>query len=1169
MSKQDTVEKYISSSFDADYYYDFLEEVFLVEDFFGDDLNPQNMIEDNIYHIASLELGDKKVRCIALKVNSLDARAHQRDLFVRYAKDATTPIDAVIAAIITDDPMSHRLSLVTFEPDEKSLKPIPSSYKRFSYRLGPDEVSKTTRQRLCEVLLKKEMTLTHLEEVFSVEKVSKAFFDKYRALYTDIFNDDAVKVIYTEEPEREKFAKNLLGRIVFLYFLQKKGWLGVNENEEWGSGSKQFMRKLFKEYEGNDFYGDILYPLFFEALNEDRREKSDWFATLGCRIPFLNGGLFDANNDVDKKSQNLMLDNKLFKNIFELFDAYNFTVMEDIPHDSEVAVDPEMLGRVFENLLDKNYRQGHGAYYTPRAIVHYMCQHSLVEYLANDFELEPIKSLVTEQITDIAYIRTHAEEIEAKLKQIKILDPAIGSGAFPMGLLHEVVSVLANLNKSLNTPPNLYEIKKEVIENCIHGVDIDESAVDIAKLRFWLSMVVDASIPEPLPNLYFKIMHGNSLVETVDGIDPIPANISDPKTKKEQKTLLNPIQQAWDFDKVDALDHIVVLTKKLHQFFKENNRDRKNTLLNEIFSIIRLILEQRTDELENEINDIDKKCALLETKKSRSSDDKIIKRYDGQIKRLREDRHNKTITIQKIKDLQDEPIGRAIFMYKLWFGEILKEGGFDIIIANPPYIKEYTEKDAFDGTRDLSCYQGKMDIWYLFACLGIELMKDETGILSYIATNNWISNAGASVFRNKVLEETKILEFIDFGDYKVFDSAGIQTMIMMLKKTTNNEEYFTKYSKVVDKNISKQELEKFLQKEQSNKLEIFEAKITKKDLYNQNITFLKKNIAALLDRIELNKNFELDDLEVAQGIVSPQDFVNKNAKKVLPDMEIGEGIFNLSLEEYRLLNLNDNEKDLVKPFYTTNELDRYYGNKHHDLWIIYTDSSFKNKDKIKPYPNIKNHLDKFQKVITSSNKPYGLHRSREEKFFKDEKIISLRKCSDKPTFTYTDFDCYVSQTFFVIKSDRINLKYLTAIFNSELIAFWLKYKGQMQGNNYQVDKRPLLSITIKKIEDTKPFEMMVDYIIALKQGDEEKYQFEIEFFERLIDTMVYELYFEEEIKSQGYGVLKLIKNEGIKKASLEQVLKLYRQWSDRNHKVAYNVALIDSLELIQTIEANI
>jgi len=1145
MNKQNIVEQYISSSFDPDHYYDFLEEVFLVEDFLGDDIVPETMHKDKIYHIATLELDDKKVRFIALKVDSLDARAHQRDLFVRYAKDAIEPIDAVVAAIITDDLKSHRLSLVTFEADEKSLKPIPSSYKRFSYRLGPDEVSKTTRQRLKEELLKQKITLPNLKDIFSVEKVSKVFFDKYRELYTDIFNEDAVTVIYPDKHEHEKFAKNLLGRIVFLYFLQKKGWLGVQENEVWGSGSKQFMRNLFKEYKGDDFYGDILFPLFFEALNTDRRDENDWFSPLKCRVPFLNGGLFDGNNDVDQNSKNLMLDNKLFKNIFELFDAYNFTVIEDIPHDSEVAVDPEMLGRVFENLLDENYRKGHGAYYTPREIVHYMCQHSLVEYLANDFEVNPIKALVLEQVTDNDYIRHHAKAIEEKLKKVKILDPAIGSGAFPMGLLHEVVSVLANLNKSLNAPSDLYNIKKEVIENCIHGIDIDESAVDIAKLRFWLSMVVDASEPEPLPNLYFKIMHGNSLVETVDGIDPVPADISNPKTKKEQANLLNPIQQAWDFDKVEAQDHIVVLTKKLHQFFRENARDQKEKLLEEIFSIIRIILDQRIEELYRRIEELKTLRAIEESKTQTATVERKIERLSDQIYQYQS-------IIQEIKDLKSKPISRAIFMYKLWFGEILKEGGFDIVIANPPYIKEYTDKNAFDGTRNLACYQGKMDIWYLFACLGIELMRDEAGILTYIATNNWVSNAGASLFRNKVLEETKILEFIDFGDYKVFDSAGIQTMIMMLKKTKDNKEYFTQYSKVVDKNISKQELEKFLQKEKNDKFDYFQAKIINKDLLDENITFLRQNIFAILSMLENSRNFELEDNEVAQGIVGAPDkaFIVKD-------------------EDYD--DFNDEEKQYLKRFFTN--AGKFLANTT-DKYIFY--STRNNIASMEKLPNLnkklliyKDQLQNRREVKNGQLRYFHLQWARREIFFeKGSKIICATRTA-APSCTYTEDEFYGSRALNFIKTDRINLKYLTAILNSKIAHYWLRYKGKLTGDLLQIDKSQLLSIPIKKIEDTKPFEMIVDYIILLKQEDEEKYQFEIAFFERLIDIIVYELYFEEEIKSQGYGIIEIIEKEGIENASLEQVLALYKQWSDRNHKIAYNVAFIDSLELIQTIESNI
>ena len=202
-----------------------------------------------------------------------------------------------------------------------------------------------------------------------------------------------------------------------------------------------------------------------------------------------------------------------------------------------------------------------------------------------------------------------------------------------------------------------------------------------------------------------------------------------------------------------------------------------------------------------------------------------------------------------------------------------------------------------------------------------------------------------------------------------------------------------------------------------------------------------------------------------------------------------------------MLKLTQTEMSLIKPYFTTNEIHKYYGNNQNKYWLIYTSSEFKNPEKIKPFSNLKKHLDKFSKVITSDNKPYGLHRTRKETFFVGEKIIALRKCSKEPIFTYTDFDCYVSATFYIIKTGRINLKYLTALFNSKLIAFWLKYKGKMQGNNFQIDKAPILSIPIKNIENTKLFEIVVDQILDLKEQNEET-----TLLENQIDLMVYKLY---------------------------------------------------------------
>src|SRR5690554_1141970 len=394
------------------------------------------------------------------------------------------------------------------------------------------------------------------------------------------------------------------------------------------------------------------------------------------------------------------------------------------------------------------------------------------------------------------------------------------------------------------------------------------------------------------------------------------------------------------------------------------------------------------------------------------------------------------------------------------FPEIMKNGGFDVVIGNPPYIKEATNKSAFDGLHEHPCYQGKMDLWYFFGALALDIIKKDYGLIGYIAPNNWITNDGASKFRNIVLNEGKITEFIDFGDFKVFDSAGIQTMIYIMQSSENNENYNFNFSKVNDSKIKHEDAQLFLERVKDEKFEYFKASIDQKENIDKPINFVNAELTIIVDKIKAKQNFDFDKKEIAQGIVAPQDFLNKKNQAILGDnFKVGDGIFNITQREYESLNLTAEEKKIVKPFYTTTELHRFYGTNKNRLWVIYTDSSFNNAEKIEPYPNLKEHLDKFQEVITSSNKPYGLHRAREEKFFNGEKIISLRKCS-KPTFTFTDFDCYVSQTYFSIQTERLNQKYLTGLLNSNLIAFWLKYQGKMQGDLYQVDKEPLMNLPI-------------------------------------------------------------------------------------------------------------
>ena len=455
------------------------------------------------------------------------------------------------------------------------------------------------------------------------------------------------------------------------------------------------------------------------------------------------------------------------------------------------------------------------------------------------------------------------------------------------------------------------------------------------------------------------------------------------------------------------------------------------------------------------------------------------------------------------------------FDWDAQFPDIFAHGGFDCVIGNPPYVKEYTDTGCFEGLHNHPCYQGKMDLWYFFGYQGIRFAK-ENGLVGFIAPNNWITNAGASLFRNFVLNNAKIVTYTDFGDYKVFQTASIQTMIYIMQKTQMNEPYSVEYSRLNNDRAELSEVLDFLAGNGEENITRFEAEIVKEACKDKYILFLNNKISAALDCIKERHNTTFESGEITTGIDVHQDFCNKTSALTLGDENLqGAGIFNLSMDEYNALNLSSEEKELVKPFYTSTELHKYYGNEKNKLWVIYTTSKFKNKNAMKPYPHLKAHLDRFTQVITSDNKPYGLHRAREEQFFRGEKIVSLRKTAE-PCFTYTDFDCYVSQSYNVIKTKRFNLKFLTAVLNSNVIKFWLRYKGKMQGDNFQVDKEPLLGLPLivpTEVEQTH-LSALVDQMItaqeqlgsAISDSDKKFLQQRVDVLDKQINAVVYGLY---------------------------------------------------------------
>lgn len=946
---------------------------------------------------------------------------------------------------------------------------------------------------------------------------------------------------------------------------------------------RKFRRE--KEFQGkNKDYMNHNYYRYHSLFN-----NPDDMLTIFKDIPFLNGGLFECldirkNEPSNEKSEDLsagasakaeiridgfsdketnqtIFPNFLFfsderevdlnkdygtaskrykvRGLVNILQSYNFTIDENTPTDEEIALDPELLGRVFENLLASynpetasTARKSTGSYYTPREIVNYMVDESLLAYLKNkviegaksyiqlgttqtdmfgnkarvgqlkleeellpsrwinkEDELEKeLRKLVSYSDDEITFTDKETDILIKAINNCKILDPAVGSGAFPMGVLHKLVLILSKIDphnikwkqqqisaiESNVTDPKLKRIliekieenfnrneldygrKLYLIQNCLYGVDIQPIAIQIAKLRFFISLLVDEKVQntiggsdnygiEPLPNLETKLVAANTLIGLPQSLTLRP---------RELEKLEN-----------DLFD----LRRK---YFMTNSENEKKTL------------EKNDRELRQGI-----KYFLDENSFPAELAEKISK-----------------------WDPYNTNVASDWFDPEWMFGVT---DGFDIVIGNPPYIKEYTFRNAFNGLRTSTYYKGKMDIWYLFACKGIDLLKKDTGILTYIAQNNWVTSYGASKMRNKVIQDTQIIQMLDFGSYMIFESSDIQTMVMIFRVDSRTDNYKFDYRRLEGNDLKFNDVLDLLNHNQNSKAIYLNPIIQRNIFKNKSLTFSSRQIDKILNKISEKSNFKLNENEIANGIHHHHDRVDKDRKKKLGNnFNLGDGIFVLSNKEKEKIPFNKEELRLIKPSYTTKELGRYYGKKENKEWVIYTDSKYKNPENIKPYPNIKNHLDKFQVVITSDNKPYGLHRARDEKFFKGEKIIAVRKCLE-PTFTYTDFDCYVSATFYIIKTKRINLKYLTALLNSKLIAFWLKHKGKMQGDNYQIDKEPLLAlpIIIMPNEEQQSFIDLVDKILAAKKDNP---QADTSVWEKEIDELVYQLY---ELTEEEIGII--------------------------------------------------
>ena len=1080
-------------------------------------------------------------------------------------------IHGVLAFYYSKNVSDYRLTFIakqtSFNEDGELIK-TETAPKRYTFLLGENEPCRTATERLFELISKKETTSIKLADVidaFSVERLNKEFFAGYKAQYNKFLQQ------LSDNKQNRDYVKKLLGRLVFLQFLQKKGWMGASaSHSNWKGGDKNFLSKLVNNHSNDKrLLSDVLEPLFFGILNtkiEERETfflKNQWNISLLKEfngIPYLNGGLFDKD-----KIDELDIDfpYSYFKDLMEFFSIYNFTIDENDPDDSEVGIDPEMLGHIFENLLEDN--KDKGAFYTPKEIVQYMCRQSIIQYLKthepDEQYVEPIEELINNGIImPILQAQSIASRFMQLLKNVKVCDPAIGSGAFPMGILYVLYHAIHHL-QSYAEPHGDFDstkTKRNIIQNNIFGVDIEQGAVDIARLRFWLALVVDANEPEPLPNLDYKITCGNSQICRYSLNTPISDvfveynRIGKETAKKENKT--------WNDFTLENYKNLVVGYTEEH--------DDKNSLkakINEIKSCFKTTLAKgdikKRQSAEKKVYDYE---AIPLFGEPLAKEDPIgYSKAKSELKKL----------VEKEKEILNNKKYENSFEWRFEYPQLLNEDGdfmgFDIIIANPPYIKEgRMSKTFFEPYKDSPYYKGKMDIWYLFACNGLDLLNNN-GILCFIATNNWVTSYGASKLRDKVIKETRICNIVDFGAVMMFESASIQTMIMMFQKDRISDDYSFDYRKLTAYKATEKEAIGILSKV-SNNGECYRPIIRRVNFYGKNITFSKSD--EILDEIcSIKDGIFLSENELTNGIHPHFDFVNKKLSEKY-GFPIGKGIFGLSMSEINALQLTESELKLIKPYYNSSDNVSRYIVRTTDLSIIYTTSAFKNPHSMDSYPHLKTHLDQFKDVITSDNKPYGLNRAIFESFFVGEKIVALRKCAGKPIFAYANGENYMSATFYIIKTNRVNMKYLTGLLNSKLIEFWLKNRGKMQGANYQLDKEPLqqIPIAVPSIEVQTIIANLVDTIILLNSTDKRASNLVLNSyissdFEKLINGCIYEIYLSEEMPT--ISVITVLKNfaEKLKHINIQNIWDLYMDIDSTGIIEAVDSLALSKSEILRTI----
>ena len=943
----------------------------------------------------------------------------------------------------------------TFADDGNYTKESTDT-KRFTYLLGEGHRSRTAIQQF-EKLRDSKLSLKDLTKAFSVEAVSDMFFNEYKKNYEDIIqyitgkrmvkiankweekvmNEPCARIMqeFAHFPNPEKavrdYVKKLMGRLVFLQFLQKKGWLGVPVNAEWGEGDPEFIQNLFAQCQDKDHFVDNILEELFNDLNSERINNLVSSAVgRNIRVPYLNGGLFEREATDETE---FALPAKYMQQMLDFFASYNFTIDENDPDDAEVGVDPEMLGRIFENLLEDN--KDKGAFYTPKEIVSYMCRESLIAYLQTDIEDEETKEAIRQFVTTHEVQDGLPDNTNELLKDVKICDPAIGSGAFPMGLLKELFLCRTALEGIEQT--KAAEIKKHIIQQNIYGVDIERGAVDIARLRFWLSLIVDEETPQALPNLDYKIVEGNSLITTFDGqyID-LTTNIGisrlrsslvkiRPEKKalqEEQKRFFTLIGEDKYRSEIAIKNHILNIIWYQLDYEKHSWQDatiEQAGLFGSIENRGRKKNEAQVVEFTPERQEVLAKCELL-------------------IDQLNDDS----------KPLQERAsTSIPFFEWETVFSEVFEDDnkkGFDIVIGNPPYIQLQNnggELAQLYENRGYETLARTGDIYCLFYERGWQILK-QGGHVCFITSNKWMRAGYGDKTRGFFANKTNPILLIDFAGVKIFESATVDTNILLFSKSNNSKQTICAVADKQNDNCIKN-LSDFVLQQHSV------CEFTTSD----NWVILSPIEQSIKRKIEAVGTPLKDwDINIYRGVLT-----GYNDAFIIDTEKRNEILNNCKSEDER-----QRTAELIRPILRGRDIKRY-GYVDNGLYLINTHNGVKGKFpriRIEDYPAIKAHLDRFWDKIENradqGDTPYNLRNCAYLEDFSKQQIVWI-ELSDDPKFALAENITSVNTVFFMTGE---HILHMLGLLNSKLITWYFRH---CIGTTSGVGTNRWLKFTIEQI----------------------------------------------------------------------------------------------------------